>query len=180
MEAGDPNCRQRRQAWILDGTIPPTLSAPGQDTGIGGWLSLWVNAEGKRVAPDCSGAIKRRIALWPTPLETWLPLAERRDERLPVRDETCPPIGYDTSPPLLILGIKEGAILKRIPGSLSLDLRLDTQGGRGKRWWFINGEAVTETEQTDPFIQTLTVSGKYQISVLDESGQVNSVSFVLD
>lgn len=180
LEAGDPNCRQRRQAWILDGTIPPTLSAPGQDTGIGGWLSLWVNAEGKRVAPDCSGAIKRRIALWPTPLETWLPLAERREERLPVRDETCPPIGYDTSPPLLILGIKEGAILKRIPGSLSLDLRLDTQGGRGKRWWFINGEAVTETEQTDPFIQTLTVSGKYQISVLDESGQVNSVSFVLD
>lgn len=180
LDAGDPNCRQRRQAWILDGTIPPTLSAPGQNSDIGGWLSLWVNAQGKRVAPDCSSAIKRRIALWPTPLETWLPLSERKDSRLPARDENCPPIGYDTSPPLLILGVKEGAILKRLPGALSLDLRLDTQGGRGKRWWFINGEAMTETEETQPLIKTLTDAGKYQISVLDESGQVNSVSFVLD
>ncbi|WP_159566902.1 peptidoglycan glycosyltransferase PbpC [Budvicia diplopodorum] len=180
LEAGDPNCRQRRQAWILDGTIPPTLSAPGQDSGVGGWLNLWVNAEGKRVAPDCSDTIKQRIALWPTPLEIWLPLSERKESRLPSRDENCPPIGHDMSPPLLLLGVKEGATLRRLPGVKSLDLRLDTQGGRGKRWWFINGEAVAETEEAQPLVKTLTDSGKYQISVLDESGQVNSVSFVLD
>lgn len=180
LDTGDTNCRQRRQAWILDGTIPPTLSAIGQDTGIGGWLNLWVNAEGKRVAPDCSGAISRRIALWPIALETWLPSSERRASRLPERDTQCPPISYDVSPPLLILGLKDGAILKRIPGTQSLDLRLDTQGGRGKRWWFINGESLMETEEDKPMIHTLTNSGKYQISVLDESGQVSSVGFVLE
>ncbi|MBK5144923.1 peptidoglycan glycosyltransferase PbpC [Budviciaceae bacterium BWR-B9] len=180
LEAGDTNCRQRRQAWILDGTIPPTLSSIGQDTGIGGWLNLWVNAEGKRVAADCSGAISRRIALWPIALETWLPSSERRISRLPERDTECPPISYDVSPPLLILGLKDGAILKRIPGTQSLDLRLDTQGGRGKRWWFINGESLMETEEDKPMVHTLTNSGKYQISVLDESGQVSSVGFVLE
>lgn len=180
LTAGDPNCRQRRQAWILDGTIPPTLSSPGQDTGIGGWLNIWVNSEGKRVAPDCNGAINQRIALWPIALESWLPLSERRVNRLPERDKDCPPIGHDTSPPLLILGLKEGAILKKLPGANSLDLRLDTQGGRGKRWWFINGEASMETQEDQPMIKTLTAAGKYQISVLDESGQVSRVNFILD
>ncbi|MDR0805657.1 MAG: peptidoglycan glycosyltransferase PbpC [Enterobacteriaceae bacterium] len=180
LSAGDTNCRQRRQAWILDGTIPPTLSSVGQDTSSGGWLNYWVNAAGKRVSSDCSGAISQRIALWPIALETWLPNSERRANRLPENDRQCPPIGNDTSPPLLILGLKDGAILKRLPGTLSLDLRLDTQGGRGKRWWFINGEVLTETEQNQPMITTLTTAGKYQVSVLDESGQVSSVGFVLD
>ncbi|GKX58579.1 penicillin-binding protein 1C [Leminorella grimontii] len=180
LAANDPNCRQRRQAWILDGTIPPTLSSPGQDTGIGGWLNFWVNGQGKRVAADCSGVISRRIALWPIALESWLPPSERRANRLPERDESCPPIGYDASPPLLILGVKQDAVLKRLPGTPSLDLRLDTQGGRGKRWWFINGEAVMETEEDKPMVQTLSEPGKYQVSVLDEGGQVSSVGFVLE
>ncbi|VFS56824.1 penicillin-binding protein 1C [Leminorella grimontii] len=71
-------------------------------------------------------------------------------------------------------------MLKRLPGTPSLDLRLDTQGGRGKRWWFINGEAVMETEEDKPMVQTLSDPGKYQVSVLDEGGQVSSVGFVLE
>lgn len=59
LNAQDTNCRQRRSAWILDGTIPPTLVAPGQESSQGIWLRQWLNDKGERVAPECVGAVEK-------------------------------------------------------------------------------------------------------------------------
>lgn len=128
---GDTNCRQRRQSWVLDGTLPPTLAAPGQENIQGSQLSIWLDSQGHRVAADCPDALPQQLTLWPLPLEPWLPIAERRSQRLPTASRECPPQGGVDVAPLLILGIRNGAVVKRLPGQQHLDLRLAVQGGEG-------------------------------------------------
>lgn len=180
LAAGDTNCRQRRQSWVLDGTLPPTLAAPGQENTQGSQFTIWLNPQGQRVAADCQGAMPVALALWPLPLEPWLPMAERRSHRLPATSRECPPQGDAEAAPLLVLGIRDGAVVKRLPGQNRLDLRLEAQGGRGQRWWFLNGEQVAVTENNQTWIQTLSVPGRYQLNILDESGQVGNLIFRLE
>ncbi|CND07948.1 penicillin-binding protein 1C [Yersinia frederiksenii] len=177
---GDTNCRQRRQSWVLDGTLPPTLAAPGQENIQGSQLSIWLDSQGHRVAADCPDAVPQQLTLWPLPLEPWLPITERRSQRLPTASRECPPQGGVDVAPLLILGIRNGAVVKRLPGQQHLDLRLAVQGGRGQHWWFLNGEQVAITENNQSWVQTLSLPGSYQLNVLDESGQVSNLVFRLD
>ncbi|CFR10716.1 penicillin-binding protein 1C [Yersinia frederiksenii] len=177
---GDTNCRQRRQSWVLDGTLPPTLAAPGQDSIQGSQLSIWLNSQGQRVAADCPDAVPVSLTLWPLPLEPWLPITERRSQRLPPASRECSPQGDVNVAPLLILGIRNGAVVKRLPGQQHLDLRLAVQGGRGQHWWFLNGEQVAITENSQSWVQTLSLPGSYQLNVLDESGLVSNLVFRLD
>ena len=91
MSRSDPNCRRQRFAWTLDNTTPPTLQALDQPLSVGLMESVWVNAKGLRVDAHCPGAVAKPIALWPAPLEPWLPRAERREARIPAADADCPP-----------------------------------------------------------------------------------------
>ncbi|AYA39470.1 peptidoglycan glycosyltransferase PbpC [Xenorhabdus nematophila] len=172
------NCRQRRLSWILDNTIPPTLSTAGQEgtSGING--RIWIDKKGLRVAPDCLNASPETVSLWPIALEAWLPVKERRIHRLPPVNPQCPPMKMDEAP-LLIIGVSDGEVLKRIQGKKTLDLRVTTQGGRGQQWWFLNGEQIIVTENNQSWIKTISQSGRYQLTVLDLSGQVSSINFLL-
>ncbi|EMF0916570.1 MULTISPECIES: peptidoglycan glycosyltransferase PbpC [Providencia] len=173
---GDSNCRQRRLSWILDNTIPPTLMAKDQESLLGLRQKIWVNEQGLQVAPDCPNAVEKEVYLWPITLESWLPQSEKRINRLPPIDSSCPPLRTET-PPLFISGIRDGEILQRLPGKTSLDVRLMTQGGQGQQWWFLNGEQIQETEHNGSVLLTFDKAGNYQISVLDLGGQVTSVNF---
>ncbi|PHM64608.1 PonC [Xenorhabdus stockiae] len=174
----DSNCRQRRLSWILDNTIPPTLPSTGQESISGIHEQIWIDKNGLRVAADCTDARPETISLWPIALEAWLPEKERRANRLPPINPQCPPMKTDDAP-LLITGIREGDVLTRLPGQRTLDLRVATQGGQGQQWWFLNGEQVTVTENNQSWTKTLSQSGKYQLSVLDLSGQISIINFVL-
>lgn len=180
LSAGDANCRQQRQSWTLEGTLPPTLVAQGQESQAGSQLTLWVNSAGKQVAATCPDAHTRKLALWPTPLEPWLPASERRNGRLPERDTACPPLNKPAVQPLLLLGIRQNAILKPLPGQRSLDLQVESQGGAGQRWWFLNGEQIESQGSNKNFKTTLRERGRYQLIVLDESAQVSTLDFSLD
>ncbi|CDG88847.1 peptidoglycan glycosyltransferase PbpC [Xenorhabdus bovienii] len=171
------NCRQRRLSWILDNTIPPTLSAIGQEGTSGINERIWIDKNGLRVASDCPDARPETVALWPITLEAWLPAKERRSNRLPPINPQCPPLKTDEAP-LLIVGVREGDILKRLPGKNTLDLRITTQGGSGQQWWFLNGEQVSVTKNNQSWVKTLSQPGKYQLSVLDLSGQISAINFV--
>ncbi len=178
----DPNCRRQRFAWTLDGTTPPTLQAGDQPLGLGLLEKVWVNAEGVRVDAGCPGAVARDIALWPAPLEPWLPRSERREARLPAIDPACPPQALSLATPLSIVGVREGDNLRLPAGSRqALHLKLSALGGNGRRWWFIDGSPAADTANQEEFNTTLKRSGHYQLSVLDESGQTAQVQFnVLD
>lgn len=174
---GDGNCRRRLSSWLLDKSEPPTLQAPGQESVQGIRQVIWLDSSGHRVAADCPDAKEQALALWPLPLEPWLAFAERRAARLPPVSQACPPIQKDEVTPLLLLGVREGAILKRLPGQAQLPLRLSSQGGQGERWWFLNGEPVGD--HSSGVAMSLDKPGPYQVLVLDEAGQVATASFML-
>ena len=85
MSRSDPNLSRRQRfasGGTLDNTTPPTLQALDQPLSVGLMESIWVNAKGLRVDAHCPGATPQNIALWPAPLEPWLPRIERREARI--------------------------------------------------------------------------------------------------
>ncbi|AIR85386.1 peptidoglycan glycosyltransferase PbpC [Pantoea rwandensis] len=179
LPVGDDNCRQRRQSWILNRTVPPTLLAPGQEGVNGLRQRYWVNLQGLRVAADCPGAQSQESLMWPLPLEPWLPLSERREQRLPPVDSRCPPLNQGSAPPLLITGVIQGQRVQPLPGKVVLVLPVAVQGGRGsQRWWFLNGQPVEQQAGQNSAALVLSEPGQYQLVVMDEAGQLASVSFI--
>ncbi|MBG3089977.1 peptidoglycan glycosyltransferase PbpC [Proteus terrae] len=173
----DSNCRVSRRSWILDNTIPPTLLNDSQEGILGINEKIWLDNEGKRTGPNCPNAELKDIALWPIALEAWLPEKERRAKRLPPISETCPPIKKDIIP-LFISGIRAGDLLRPLPGETNLEITVSTQGGSGMQWWFLNGEQIGKTGNGETFSYLLEKRGKYQLSVLDLSGQTDMVNFI--
>lgn len=174
----DPNCRRQRFAWTLDGTTPPTLQAADQPLGLGLREKVWVNAHGLRVDEPCPGAQAREVALWPAPLEPWLPRQERRTARLPAPDATCPPQVPATAPPLSIVGIRSGDQLRRpATSSEPLQLHVSALGGAGRRWWFVNGQPMGETLGQQGLAVHFEHVGRIELSALDESGETARVEF---
>jgi penicillin-binding protein 1C len=178
MSKSDPNCRRQRFAWTIDGTTPPTLQAMDQPLGLGLREKIWTNDKGLRVAAGCPGAQEHELALWPAALEPWLAREERRQTRLPPVDPDCPPARVTQAPPLSIIGVREGDHLRLPAGSRqALQLKLSMLGGSGRRWWFIDGIPMGEGAELDSFSPVLTRLGRYELSVLDESGQTARVVF---
>ncbi|AZE52801.1 Penicillin-insensitive transglycosylase & transpeptidase PBP-1C [Pseudomonas synxantha] len=180
MSRSDPNCRRQRFAWTLDNTTPPTLQALDQPLSVGLMESIWVNAKGLRVDAHCPGAQAKHIALWPAPLEPWLPRIERREARIPAPDPDCPPPppALAASSPLSIVGVREGDQL-RLPAASqqTLRLKISALGGSGRRWWFLNGAPLGESANQDSINASFERLGRYQLSVLDEAGQTARLEF---
>ncbi|CAD5107662.1 peptidoglycan glycosyltransferase PbpC [Zestomonas carbonaria] len=178
MPRNDPNCRRQRFAWTLDGTVPPTLPAADQPLGLGLRQTVWLNPAGLRVAPGCPDASAHELAFWPAALEPWLPRRERRAARLPAIDPDCPALAEPLPAPLSIVGVRPGDQLRRPASSAEpLRLQLSALGGGGRRWWFLDGAPVAESMADAPVSQALPRPGRYQLSVLDESGQTARVEF---
>lgn len=178
MNKDDPNCRRQRFAWTLDHTTPPTLLAADQPLGVGLRETIRVNRQGLRVGPPCADGQQREVALWPAPLEPWLPRVERREARMPAASTQCPPPPLNTLTPLSIVGVRDGDRLRRPAASQAvLHLALSALGGDGRRWWFINGAPIGDSAQPEIFNTTLEQPGRYELSVLDDSGQTARVEF---
>ncbi|WP_420892991.1 peptidoglycan glycosyltransferase PbpC [Pseudomonas fragi] len=178
MNKDDPNCRRQRFAWTLDHTTPPTLLAADQPLGVGLRETIRVNPQGLRVGPQCADGQQREVALWPAPLEPWLLRVERREARMPAASTQCPPPPLNTLTPLSIVGVRDGDRLRRPAASQAvLRLALSALGGDGRRWWFINGAPIGNSAQPEVFNTPLEQPGRYELSVLDESGQTARVEF---
>jgi len=174
---GDDNCRRRLATWLLDGSQPPTLLLPEQEGMRGIRFPLWLDSAGKRVAADCPQARQKTVDVWPLALEPWLPGTERRAERIPPSSTQCPPLSLDDPVPLILSGIQEGAVVKRLPGEPRVSLPLQVSGSTGQRWWFLNGEPLNAQGRT--YTLKLEQAGEYQLLVMDEAGQVATVHFTL-
>ncbi|EDR4477181.1 penicillin-binding protein 1C, partial [Salmonella enterica subsp. arizonae serovar 18:z4,z23:-] len=79
--------------------------------------------------------------------------------------------------PLMLSGVREGAVIRQLPGQENITLPVFTTGGKGRRWWFLNGEPVNSANNSLSLL--LNIAGRYQLVVMDESGQVAAVNFEL-
>ncbi|MNV16241.1 Penicillin-binding protein 1F [compost metagenome] len=174
---GSENCRRRLATWLLDGSQPPTLLLPEQEGIRGIRFPVWLDKAGKRVAADCPDAQEKILDVWPLPLEPWLPASERRAARVPASSAVCPPLAQDSPAPLMLSGIREGALIKRLPGETRVSLPLQAIGSDSVRWWFLNGEPLNVKGRA--YTLQLDKAGDYQLLVLDETGQVATANFTL-
>ncbi|HED1311498.1 TPA: penicillin-binding protein 1C, partial [Kluyvera ascorbata] len=115
--------------------------------------------------------------VWPLPLEPWLPAGERRAARLPPVSTSCPPRQLQNAAPLMLSGIREDAVIRRLPGEPSAKVVLQASGGEGRRWWFLNGEP--QASAGDSLTLMLIDPAAYQLVVMDEAGQTSVVNFTL-
>ena len=82
------------------------------------------------------------------------------------------------SAPLSIVGVREGDHLRRPAASnAALNLKLSALGGSGRRWWFLDGVPLVETEEGASFNHSFERLGHFQLSVLDEAGQTARLEF---
>lgn len=68
-------------------------------------------------------------------------------------------------------------MIKRVPGQAFALLPLQSSGGEGERWWFLNGEPLTM--HTSLLNLRLDKAGEYQLLVMDDAGQVATVQFTV-
>lgn len=176
----DSNCQRRYRAWVVDNIIPPTLEGEQSADYYADAVTLWVNRAGYRVAFDCPGAQEKKIALWPIGLENWLPPEERRAYLIPPNDSQCPPLNERYFSPLRITGLTEQQRLKPLPGQRKLTFSLNSQGGFGSRWWFLDGDLVSSTAENSPIEIEISRKGAHQLLVFDEGGQIARMAFMLE
>lgn len=66
-------------------------------------------------------------------------------------------------------GVRDDAVIRRLPGTRSAQVVLQAHGGEGRRWWFLNGDPQADAD--DRLVLTLEKTGAYQLVVMDDAGQ---------
>jgi penicillin-binding protein 1C len=137
-----------------------------------------VNDKNERVAYYCKNAVQKKLALWPVSLTPWLPKEERPEARLPKKSLSCPPLEEnDPTRTLIIKNVKNDTIFTLKKGELIP--KINSQGGRGTRWWFLNGELIAQNRENELLNYRFTKEGKFQLVVIDESGQSDKSEFIV-
>jgi penicillin-binding protein 1C len=174
------DCHQEQTAWVLNEQFPPTLSDPHAPMS-GVVQTVMVNPEtGKRVDPACTGIDPQplRLALWPKSLEPWLPVQWRRQHLIPSPDQSCIHMPAMSGGDIIITGVKPDAVLSSTSDSSALPtIVLETLGGIGRQFWYLNGRPVAMTEKGRAVNHTLSRAGRYQLAVVDEAGNTDQVAF---
>ena len=82
---------------------------------------------------------------------------------------------------LSIIGVKNGDHLQLPPSNMHpLTLKLSALGGTKKKWWFLNGYLIQETDGNQSFDHVFHNHGKQQLTVMDEMGKTALAEFTLN
>ena len=168
-------CARRREAWTLDGVLPPTLPDRGARAWGPGRLALVLDADtGERLSADCRRAHRRLpavVARWPALAYPWLSVAERRAGAVPPLAADCAPDALAAMESLRIQGPPPGSALARPPGSASPPrLRLRAVGASGRVLWLVNGRLAGETRGSAAWRHDFATPGPQRITALAEGG----------
>jgi penicillin-binding protein 1C len=172
-------CHEKRDAWVIDQVIPPTLPSLEDQTFEPLLVTVPIDPRTQqRVLADCAPAQTqtRAIARWPTLAQPWLSAAQRRRSAMPELAPGCrEPAALTQS--LRIAGVVPGAVLRRAPGANDapgLDLR--ALGASSPVRWLVNGRWVGETEPRIPLNYRFEQPGEQVIVALDARGHYDRIS----
>ncbi len=168
-----------RSAWTLNGAAPPTF--PDRLRGGAPEYRIEIDpASGARALADCApGPLQTRLmARWPAGLEPWL-TADLRVKSLP--PDWLASCAHHGNPEagLKIVGIADGAVLRRSRDADAALLRLEVRGHRGEVLWLVNGKVVARRAATASLLQKFEQPGRYDITVMDDAGRFDRVSVSL-
>ncbi|NVJ50376.1 MAG: penicillin-binding protein 1C [Gammaproteobacteria bacterium] len=171
-----PNwCYERKRAWLIDGTAPPSLRGPLLNDWASYLQNVQVNQAGKRVTPDCQAVHKtREIALWPRVAEPWLAKSQRSAALLPPWAENCQPRSQAAK--IKVTGIQPDSEYYFKRGTTA-QLQVQAQGAEGELHWFLNGRWLGKTFDEHEQLVELTASGPMRLSVIDMRGETSAIEF---
>jgi penicillin-binding protein 1C len=172
------HCHASRSAWILNGTIPPTL--PDRLRARSLVETTWFDPHtGLRTTPACNpDAQPREVARWPSLLEAWLPATQRQQLGLTGWSPDCQQGGAVGS--IKLMGLKNGSRLRTAPGKSQIVVTLDAVGGSGFHYWLLDGKQVAGAGRGATQTFALSQAGTHTISVVDAAGHDDSVVFDVD
>lgn len=170
-------CMQAHHAWLIDGSAPANQLLPKNYVNLySNYLNIALDKKGERVHAPClmSSVKHERYVVWPAVLEPWLPLSWRRESLLPPLASECKHkenSGYE----LQLVGLKDNDVIAA-PLSLSglPSLELEALGGVGDYYWYIDGKHQGQAKNIH---LSAVEKGAHFVSVMDESGVVESVRF---
>lgn len=167
------NCQQKHRAWVLDNTVPMTIS----DQPL--IRKLWYNAVGERVTPRCDGSrlTSRIVARWPIELEPWLSAEQKQNQRFGAVSKACQQFLHERER-IKISSVAEQSVYQYNP--LGLNLQLKALGGGKHRYWYLNGGYLAETGADQVYNMTVRTKGRFQIAVVDEQGNSDVVEMSVE
>jgi penicillin-binding protein 1C len=171
----DPSqCHRRQEAWVLDGTVPPTLAVAEEGkppTVIGYRRDV---RSGLRVTDRCRlehATSAAQVARWPALAYPWLGGAERRSASLPARASDCSE-SAEPEQTLRIAGLVDGSVVRRAPNATQPpQVTLRALGTREEVRWMIDGRLLGRTLADAPLVATLDREGTQRILALDATGR---------
>ncbi|BCT94022.1 penicillin-binding protein 1C [Lysobacter helvus] len=184
--APDPDapqlCRKHKNAWVLDGVVPPTFPERDARLWSAGRERFDVDARsGLRLTAECSAAHERRseaVARWPALAAPWLPADLRSAAQLPARAPDCVPDGRDAMESLRIEGIVDRATLARPPNRTTpLKLSVRALGSEARIRWLLDGRLLAESSGTASIDFDLAQAGAHTLTALAETGAWASIGF---
>ncbi|MEW6263944.1 MAG: penicillin-binding protein 1C [Thermodesulfobacteriota bacterium] len=177
--ADDPLCHQKRMAWILDEQTPPTLPDRNDHSWLGNPVLVQVNPDtGLRVDADCplKSPAARTIARWPKSAGPWLSPHLKKASLIPRLDPLCRrPVSW-VPETIRIVELQPGTILRPRGAETRLPtVTLQALGGRGRLFWFLDGQLVAEVEAGQSRLYQFKKPGRHRLTVLDLAGNYDEV-----
>jgi penicillin-binding protein 1C len=170
-------CQQAREAWVLDGVVPPTL--PERNSTDALLARVLVDARsGLRVDPGCApGATRlREIARWPALLQPWLAADQRDAVQMPRFDPHCSAALQPLRGRLRIDGALANTLIRRAPGSAQAPvLALRALGTEDAVDWLVNGRLVGSSRGSAALRWRFDQAGEQAIVALDASGRYDRI-----
>ena len=168
-------CQQEKTAWLLNGSAPPTF-ADRLRGGSPRYTDYRDAHSGERVRAHCAPGpmVAVEMARWPAALEPWLSASTRKRALPPAWAAEC----ARTQAPeagLKIVGISDGETIRRAGSGRAPELRLEARGGQDDLIWLINGRQIGRGGATRSLTQKFPDAGRYQITVMDDSGRYDRI-----
>ncbi|GGY51264.1 penicillin-binding protein 1C [Bacterioplanes sanyensis] len=177
-------CDEALDAWLIDGQQPRswhhTRTLTSQDNRSERTLRV-ASDSGLRLGLGCElPARSKTVAIWPAPLQPWLPPDWQTKNRIAAIDPRCQrQQALLQAEPLRITGLADGSHIRRHASTQQQPtLRVRAVGGQPDWYWFLNGRLLDERGQT--LTLPLPSAGRYQISVSDQAGSSDQISFVVE
>ncbi len=170
-------CHEKRDAWVLDGVIPPTMPERDASRWSAGVLQLRVDTrQHARLAPGCKPARgarveQREIARWPSLAYPWLSTTQRRQSTPPPLAPGCPDDGLDAVQPIRIDGLADRATLARAPNSTQPPtVRLRALGASGEVLWLVDGRLAGASRGARSFEYAFEQPGDHKVTAIAAGG----------
>lgn len=174
-------CQRRRDAWILDKVVPPTLPARASGNSSS-YRVQWLRDRKShaRLLPSCASDDSEimQSAQWPVLAGPWLSQAEHTASSLPALAPGC-----DSHEPdqviarLRIEGVIPNATLRTAPGTAQLpSIRVRALGAHGNVNWLLDGRLIAQSRDESTLDYRFERSGEVNLVAVDQSGAFDRLS----